>query len=57
MRQWQVAPNVPNAKTTTHTSLVDAMSHVMQLAKDYAEVVLTSPDGDDVYVIRQLDLT
>lgn len=48
MREWRVAANLPKAKSTKHNSLQDAMSHVMQMAADFAEVVLTSPDGDDI---------
>lgn len=55
MREWRVAANLPKAKSTTHNSLQDAMSHAMQMAAGVAEVVLTSPDGDDVYVIRRLE--
>lgn len=57
VRVWRVANNMPNAKTTPHDSLLDAITHAMSLlsrAHGCDEVVLTAPNGRDEYKIRRL---
>lgn len=54
-RLWRVGPNGPREPERTKDGLQQAMSYAFTLlGRGIAEVVVTAPNGRDVYVVRKL---